>query len=127
MDQALPPNPQAYQKQVWALVRRVPHGRVVTYGQVAQLLAPPAGVDAETYRAFGARWVGGALAACPADVPWQRVINSQGKISDRPGAARQRQLLEAEGIAFVKDRVDLKVYQWRGPGEEETPRQGRLL
>ncbi|MCA9974035.1 MAG: MGMT family protein [Anaerolineales bacterium] len=105
----------------------MPHGRVVTYGQVAQLLAPPAGVDAETYRAFGARWVGGALAACPADVPWQRVINSQGKISDRPGAARQRQLLEAEGIAFVKDRVDLKVYQWRGPGEEETPRQGRLL
>jgi methylated-DNA-protein-cysteine methyltransferase related protein len=66
------------------------------------------------------------MAACPVDVPWQRVINAQGKISARPGAKRQRQLLEAEGIVFVKDRVDLKVYQWHGPGRVAEPRQAEL-
>lgn len=59
-------------------------------------------------------------------MPWQRVINAQGKISDRPGAQRQRHLLEAEGIVFVKDKVDLKVYQWRGPGHKDEPWQAEL-
>lgn len=81
----------------------------------------------KVYKTFGARWVGDAMAACPADVPWQRVINAQGKISSRPGAQRQRQLLEAEGILFVKDKVDLKVYQWPGPGHEDGPRQAKLF
>jgi alkylated DNA nucleotide flippase Atl1 len=67
------------------------------------------------------------MAACPADIPWQRVINSQGKISKRPGAEKQRQLLEAEGVVFVKDKIDLKVYQWHGPGQENPPRQARLF
>jgi hypothetical protein len=62
------------------------------------------------------------MGACPPDGPW-RVVNAQGKISDRPGSQRQRQLLEAEGIVFVKDKVDLKVYQWRGPGREDQARQ----
>ncbi|MBK6795054.1 MAG: MGMT family protein [Anaerolineales bacterium] len=49
------------------------------------------------------------MANCPDDVPWQRVINSQGKISERPGAERQRPLLEAEGVVFdAKGKVDLK-------------------
>jgi methylated-DNA-protein-cysteine methyltransferase-like protein len=121
-----PPDQKAFYEQVWSLVRQVPRGQVVTYGQIARMLPPPAEVDPDTYEAFGSRWVGGAMAACPADVPWQRVINAQGKISDRPGAQRQRQLLEAEGIVFVKDKVDLKVYQWRGPGREDEPRQGEL-
>ena len=122
-----PPNQQAYYEQVWNLVRQIPHGKVVTYGQVAQTLPPPAGIELEEYKAFSPRWVGSAMAACPDDVPWQRVINSQGKISQRPGAERQRQLLEEEGILFVKDKVDLKVYQWRGPGHEDEPRQARLF
>ena len=122
-----PPDQQAYYDQVWNLVRQVPHGRVVTYGQIAQMLPPPAGVDPQEYKAFSPRWVGGAMAACPDDVPWQRVINSQGKISKRPGAERQRQLLEQEGILFVKDKVDLKVTMWRGPGQEDEPRQARLF
>lgn len=121
------PNPQAYYEQVWTLVRQVPYGRVVTYGQVAQLLPVPLGVEAQDYKAFGARWVGEAMAACPNDVPWQRVINSQGKISQRPGAERQRQLLEAEGVVFVKEKVSLKVYQWGGPAEADTLVQGRLF
>ncbi len=121
------PNPQTYYEQVWQLVRQVPHGKVVSYGQIAQMLALPGGVDPQDYKAFGPRWVGEAMAACPSDVPWQRVINSQGKISARPGAERQRQLLEEEGIPFVKDKVDLKTYQWRGPGQEDEPRQARLF
>lgn len=127
MSYTLPPNPQAYNEQVWQLVRQVPHGTVVTYGQIAQMLPPPKDIAPQDYKAFGPRWVGDAMAASPSDVPWQRVINSQGKISKRPGAEKQRQLLEAEGILFVKDKVDLKIYQWRGPGQENEPRQARLF
>ncbi|MBV7331855.1 MGMT family protein [Chloroflexi bacterium TSY] len=122
-----PPNQQAYYEQVWDLVRQIPHGKVATYGQIAQMLPPPEGIELEEYEAFSPRWVGNAMAACPEDVPWQRVINSQGKISKRPGAERQRQLLEAEGLLFVRDKLDLKVYQWRGPGQEDDPRQAKLF
>jgi methylated-DNA-protein-cysteine methyltransferase-like protein len=70
------------------------------------------------YEAFGPRWVGGAMAACPPDVPWQRVINAQGKISLRRGAEQQRELLEAEGVTFdARERIDLKFYGWSGPDE----------
>ena len=127
MNYISPPNQQAYYDQVWHLVRQVPPGKVVTYGQIAQMLPPPAGVEPQAYKAFGPRLVGEAMAACLDDVPWQRVINSQGKISERPGAERQRQLLEEEGILFVKDKVNLKAYQWRGPGQEDEPRQARLF
>ena len=48
-----------------------------------------------TWRAGGARWVGGAMAACPDDVPWQRVINSKGEISERTGARARGLLLPA--------------------------------
>jgi methylated-DNA-protein-cysteine methyltransferase-like protein len=59
------------------------------------------------------------MAACPSDVPWQRVLNSQGRVSLRPGGAEQRRLLEEEGVVFdSRDRVDLKVYGWKGPSEE---------
>lgn len=122
-----PPNQQAYFDQVWHLVRQVPPGMVVTYGQIAQMIAPPEGVELDEYNAFSPRWVGNAMASCPHDVPWQRVINSQGKISQRPGAQRQRQLLEAEGVAFMKDKVDLSVYQWSGPDHEDVPRQAKLF
>jgi methylated-DNA-protein-cysteine methyltransferase-like protein len=122
-----PPNQQAYYEQVWHLVRQVPPGKVATYGQIAQMIPPPTGIEPQEYKIFSPRWVGDAMAACPDDVPWQRIINSQGKISQRPGAERQRQLLEEEGILFVKDKVDLKAYQWRGPGQEDEPRQARLF
>jgi len=69
------------------------------------------------------------MAACPDDVPWQRVINSQGKISKRAGAEKQRQLLEEEGIVFVKDKIDLKKYGWNGLNEEDNvnPPQPKLF
>jgi len=122
-----PPNQQAYYEQVWNLVRQIPMGQVASYGQIALMLPPPNGVEFEAYKAFGPRWVGGAMAACPDDVPWQRVINAQGKISERPGAERQRLLLEEEGIVFVNDKVDLKKYGWQGPDKDSNPNQSTLF
>ncbi|MEK6752713.1 MAG: MGMT family protein [Chloroflexota bacterium] len=124
---ASPPNPQAYYEQVWSLVRQIPTGKVAAYGQIAKMIPPPIGVEIETYAAFAPRWVGGAMAACPDDVPWQRVINSQGKISERAGAEKQRQLLEQEGVEFdAKGRIDLKKYGWSG-GDDDEVSQPRLL
>jgi methylated-DNA-protein-cysteine methyltransferase related protein len=115
-----PPDREAFNQRVWQLVRQIPSGKVSTYGKIAALLPPPPGMDPMTYFAFGPRWVGSAMAACPQDVPWQRVINSQGKVSLRPGGsgAHQRKLLESEGVIFDEhDRVDLKIYTWDGPSE----------
>lgn len=116
-----PPKREEFNQMVWALVRQIPPGKVSTYGQVAAFISPPAGMDIKAYLAFGARWVGGAMAACPEDVPWQRVINSQGKVSLRPGGggSHQRDLLEAEGVIFDEhDRVSLKIYAWQGPDKK---------
>ncbi len=115
-----PPNPQAYYQQVWEIVRQIPPGKVATYGQIAKMIPPPIGVEIEAYAAFAPRWVGGAMAACPDDVPWQRVINSQGKVSERAGAEKQRQLLEQEGVEIdAKERIDLKKFGWKGPSSDE--------
>ncbi|MBT3389504.1 MAG: methyltransferase [Chloroflexi bacterium] len=104
-----------FQQQVWALVRRIPAGRVMTYGQIAEMLDPPDGMNIQSYLAFGARWVGGAMAACPEDIPWQRVINAKGMVSARAGAQIQRELLQAEGVIFdARGRVDLSRYRWSG-------------
>jgi methylated-DNA-protein-cysteine methyltransferase-like protein len=116
-----PPKREAFNQKVWELVRQIPPGKVSTYGKIAALIPPPSGMDIKAYLAFGPRWVGGAMAACPHDVPWQRVINSQGKVSLRPGGGgmNQRELLEAEGVIFDhRDRVDLKIYSWDGPSKD---------
>lgn len=123
-----------YFQRVWKLVRTIPPGKVVSYGQLAELLEPPPEVAEETYRAFGSRWVGQAMRACPQDVPWQRVINAQGRIS-LPGeaGARQRQLLEEEGVQFSESgRVDFKSFGWmsaRGgdPADEAQPKLPGLV
>ena len=98
-------------ERIWSVVRRIPRGRVATYGQVAR----SAGLPRQ------ARLVGYALNALPNDsakkVPWQRVINAQGRISARAFAgseAVQRKLLEREGVVFdARDRVDLERFRWR--------------
>ena len=113
-----PPRREEFYQKVWDLVRQIPLGKVSTYGKIAAMLPPPPGMDIKAYLAFGARWVGGAMAACPQGVPWQRVINSQGKVSLRPGGggSDQRELLEDEGVVFDEhDRVDLKIFAWPGP------------
>ena len=127
MNYVHPPNKQLYHEQVWTLVRQVPHGRVTTYGQITKLIPQPEGVSSDEYKISAARWVGLAMAACPDDVPWQRVINSQGKISHRSEPGKQKMLLEAEGILFSKEKIDLHEYQWSGPGLSDEPSQGRLF
>lgn len=110
------PNPKAFNALVWDIVRQVPAGRVTTYGQIAAMIPTPEGMNLRDYETFAARWVGGAMAACPDDVPWQRVINAQGKISLRRGAEKQRALLLAEGINFdERNRIDFNLFGWNGP------------
>ncbi|BDV44671.1 methyltransferase [Geotalea uraniireducens] len=92
--------------RIYTLVRRVPPGRVTTYGRIARQVG------------CTARTVGFAMAALPAghDVPWQRVINARGEVSPRRnggGDLIQRLLLEAEGVRFdARRRVDLSRYGW---------------
>ena len=113
---ALPPDTLSFNLAVWEIVKKIPSGQVTTYGRIAALIPIPDDVSPEEYKAAGARWVGSAMAVCPDEVPWQRVINAQGKISERRGGGslRQRQLLEEEGVEFDDhDRVDLKKYGWK--------------
>jgi methylated-DNA-protein-cysteine methyltransferase-like protein len=114
-------------RKIYAVVRRIPRGRVATYGQVAALAGLPG----------HARQVGYALHALPEaeDVPWHRVVNAKGTVSPRaePGwDGVQRQLLEREGVVFdAAGRIPLAQLQWqprvrRGAGKtsrrESTPR-----
>ena len=92
---------------IWGMVRQIPKGKVATYGQVASESGFPG----------QARLVGYALHALPhhADVPWQRVINSQGRISFPPGSGasrRQRRLLTSEGVIFDGDKIRLERFGW---------------
>lgn len=95
--------------RIHAVIRRIPHGRVATYGQVAAL----AGLPRQP------RLVGYALHALPSSttVPWHRVINARGMISIRSNGGpslSQRLLLEREGIAFdARGRVSLERFQWK--------------
>jgi len=125
MSNLLPPNKQLYYDQVWSLACEIPCGKVATYGQIAKLLPVPEGISVDEYKAFAARWVGLAMGACPDDVPWQRVVNSQGKISHQARACVQQQLLEAEGLLFSNEKINLDEYQWLGPGQADL--QGRLF
>lgn len=81
------------------------------------MITRPRGVGARHFHAAKARWVGQAMAHCPGDLPWHRVINAQGTISIRSGNDHhilQRKLLEKEGIRFdERGRVDLDRYLWR--------------
>jgi methylated-DNA-protein-cysteine methyltransferase-like protein len=117
---------KSFNNQVWQISRQVPFGKVATYGQIAKMITTPDAISVEEYREFSARWVGDAMSACPSDVPWQRVINAQGKVSKRVEAQRQKTLLEEEGIVFLDDKLDLKHYQWSG-SEDEEPNQASLF
>ena len=112
--------------RIYAVVRRIPRGRVATYGQVARLADLPG----------QARQVGYALHALPddQDVPWQRVINAQGRVSPRGEPEWedvQRQMLEREGVRFDDSgRTTLSRYQWkpRDPGSRDSgPQNGELF
>ncbi len=102
-------------ESVFALVRRIPSGRVMTYGQVASSLASR----------LSPRAVGWMLHRCPDDVPWQRVVNASGACStDRlPNFPQglQRAMLEDEGIEFRDNgTLDLERYRWIDVGNRSS-------
>ena len=109
-----------FRTQVYQVVRAIPAGRVMTYGQIAALIPPPPGVDLRGYEHVKARWVGYAMAECPEEVPWQRVVTARGRISLRPGEGPevQRLLLSDEGVVVDEGgRIDLARHTWE-PAQE---------
>ena len=93
---------------IFAIVRRIPRGRVATYGQIASLAGLPGNARRVGYALF-------SLASSTA-LPWQRVVNAKGSISLDPmnGGLTQRLLLEKEGVLFdARGRIPLARYQWR--------------
>jgi methylated-DNA-protein-cysteine methyltransferase-like protein len=99
-------NDKTYREQVYSIVRKIPPGRVVTYGQLAVVLG----------EGYTARTVGYVMRGAPDDVPWQRVINSQGKCSTGRLTIPinlQQDLLETEGVVFsANGKCDLRKFQW---------------
>ena len=90
--------------EIYAVARKVPAGRVTTYGSIARAL----GLQ------NGARQVGWAMAVCPDDVPAHRVVNATGRLSGtEQGMALRRLLLEEEGIHFTATgAISLRRYLW---------------
>ncbi|MCH7587029.1 MAG: MGMT family protein [Chloroflexi bacterium] len=104
-----------FREQTFILIRQIPSGMVMAYGDVAREIPLPKGVDAFVYQRIRARWIGYALKKCPLDVPWWRVVNNKGRISHRVGHGPQvqRVLLEQEGVIFNRDGgISLEKYRW---------------
>ncbi|MDA3921619.1 MAG: MGMT family protein [Salinisphaera sp.] len=90
-------------ERVYTAVHCIPEGRVATYGQIADLAGRPR----------AARQVGYAMHRCPANLPWHRVVNAQGRLSlpaDSDSGRMQRQRLESEGVVLIGGRIDLSLY-----------------
>lgn len=103
---------------MYTLVRQIPHGRVMSYGQIATLIE----------NRLSPRAVGWALHGCPESVPWQRVVNASGgcstdRIPDIPRGL-QRALLEAEGVEFRGNgTIDLERYRWAPTLADARPKR----
>jgi len=123
MANPLPGQPLSFDQRVYRLVAQIPVGQLATYGQIAELLG-----------AYGrARQVGWALRRLPlpSTVPWQRVVNAQGRISMDPSRQGsdwiQRELLLAEGIAVAADgQLPLAAHRWRPADPAPGPAPGAL-
>ena len=95
-------------RQILQVIALIPYGKVASYGQIARMAGLPK----------HARLVGYLLKhlEAEADIPWHRVINSQGKISlsklNESGENVQRLKLVAEGVMVIGDKINLKQYQW---------------
>ncbi len=105
---------QKYRQKVYEIVNEIPVGRVMTYGQIAEILGA----------GYTPRTVGFVMhAADTENVPWQRVINSQGACSTgriTVPVNLQQSILEAEGVSFnEKGRCNLNVYRWSPEGSED--------
>jgi methylated-DNA-protein-cysteine methyltransferase-like protein len=105
-------------KEIWKVARRIPKGKVATYGQLAELAGIPGGAR-----------VAGAAMRTSKGLPWQRVLGKRGKhragvaILDPVGAAVQRKLLEAEGVELTdRGLIDLRRYGWLPVGPSNRAR-----
>lgn len=106
-------NESKYRERVYEIVREIPVGRVMTYGQIAEILG----------EGCTPRTIGYVMHAADTEkIPWQRVINSQGACSTGKMTMPiniQQKILEDEGIEFnAKGRCDLKIYLWLPEGFE---------
>ncbi|MFV2083457.1 MGMT family protein [Micromonospora sp. LOL_021] len=96
--------PQEYVEEVLALVERIPPGRVMSYGAVADALA-------ETSGRASARLIGNIMSRHGSAVPWYRVVSSAGRLP--PGhETRAQALLRAEGCPLKGDGVDMRAAAW---------------
>jgi methylated-DNA-protein-cysteine methyltransferase-like protein len=98
---------------VYYMVKKIPRGRVLSYGALARALKLPG----------GARSAGRAMAATPPGkgIPWHRVVGERGKILIRePYASLQKKLLESEGVVIIESRADLKKHQWTPPAKSRA-------
>jgi methylated-DNA-protein-cysteine methyltransferase related protein len=99
-------NSDGYRNRVFNIVRQIPQGRVMTYGQIADMLG----------EGYTARTVGFVMHTADDIIPWHRVINAQGACSTGRvllPSNKQQLMLEAEGILFdERGRCDLKTYRW---------------
>ena len=113
-------NPK-YRERVYALVRRIPSGRVMTYGQIAELLG----------EGYTPRTVGFVMHGSPDGTPWHRVLNAQGKCSTGRVVLphdKQQRLLEREGVEFDKNaRCDLQRFLFIPKQKAEKPKQASLF
>jgi len=95
--------PNIFYQQVYEVVKQVPVGKVISYGQIARVLGRPR----------SAREVGRAMRICPEpeNIPWQRVVMADGSVTGGIFADERKCLLESEGIGFLPDgRVDMETY-----------------
>ena len=120
MTESNPQNPK-YRERVYALVRRIPSGRVMTYGQIAELLG----------EGYTPRTVGFVMHGSPDGTPWHRVLNAQGKCSTGRVVLphdKQQRLLELEGVEFDKNaRCDLQQFLFIPKAKSQKPKQASLF
>jgi len=101
---------------IYRLVKRIPRGRVTTYGEIARALKVPG----------GARVVGYAMAGCPSGqgIPWHRVVGAGGRLIIRePYGSKQRRLLESEGVETGLRTIDMNRFGWSPKKNAKKPPQ----
>jgi methylated-DNA-protein-cysteine methyltransferase-like protein len=117
----IPKKRSDFSEKVIAAIRKIPKGKVATYGQIA-------GIAGKTHAARGVSWILHSSSKAE-KLPWQRVLNSKGRISFPKGSthyAKQKRLLQKEGVLFLEDdEIDLVKFQWKKKAPAKTSLRNR--